>query len=395
MDTCLDATDSVYGLIGYINERGTFDTTTIASTANEDCAFPAAMVQEVTTGMNIRGIWGQPMLTGEPLICNDLQAHPDRVGLPEGHVPLHCFLGVPLKLDGAVTGMIAVANKRGGYVDADRATLIRLAAVISLSRRHRQALGEARRTSAELERIVEEKTRALKEAQAELVRKEKLAVLGQLAGGVAHELRNPLGAVKNAAYFLNMVLDDPEPDVKESLEIMNKEVATTERIIEGLLDYARPKRPVRRKVKISDVIEEVLARWPLPDTVEVVRVLNEALPDLQADPDQLIQIFSNIVLNAGQAMPSGGSLVITAETSDPGWVTVSIRDTGAGVPRESQGKLFEPLFTTKAIGIGLGLAVTRTLVENHGGMISIESEEGIGATFVVRLPTHETDNDKT
>ena len=382
-------------MIGYINERGTFDTTTIASTANEDCAFPAAMVQEVTTGMNIRGIWGQPMLTGEPLICNDLQAHPDRVGLPEGHVPLHCFLGVPLKLDGAVTGMIAVANKRGGYVDADRETLIRLAAVISLSRRHRQALGEARRTSAELERIVEEKTRAFKEAQAELVRKEKLAVLGQLAGGVAHELRNPLGAVKNAAYFLNMVLDDPEPDVKESLEIMNKEVATTERIIEGLLDYARPKRPVRRKVKISDVIEEVLARWPLPDTVEVVRVLNEALPDLQADPDQLIQIFSNIVLNAGQAMPSGGSLVITAETSDPGWVTVSIRDTGAGVPRESQGKLFEPLFTTKAIGIGLGLAVTRTLVENHGGMISIESEEGIGATFVVRLPTHETDNDKT
>ena len=146
-------------------------------------------------------------MTGKSMICNDLQAHPDRVGLPEGHVPLHCFLGVPLKLDGAVTGMIAVANKRGGYVDADRATLIRLAAVISLSRRYRQALGEARKTSAELERIVEEKTRALKEAQAELVRKEKLAVLGQLAGGVAHELRNPLGAVKNAAYFLDMVLD--------------------------------------------------------------------------------------------------------------------------------------------------------------------------------------------
>jgi len=217
-----------------------------------------------------------------------------------------------------------------------------------------------------------------KEMQERLVRSEKLAVLGQLAGGVSHELRNPLGAIKNAVYFLNMALQEPEPEVKETLEILEKEVGTSERIISSLLEFARPKPPTRRQVDINDVVREALSRTTVPESVEVVSQLDERLPLILADPDQLGQVFGNIVLNGIQAMPEGGRLTVkTSEVSGrlpkSGWVAVSFTDTGVGIPKENLEKIFEPLFTTKAKGIGLGLALVKMLVEGHGGSIEVES----------------------
>ncbi len=241
--------------------------------------------------------------------------------------------------------------------------------------------------SERLEEMVEERTRELRDAQEQLVRREKLAVLGQLAGGVGHELRNPLGVIKNAVYFLNMVLEEPEPDVKETLEILNQEVATSEKIISSLLDFARTRPPMRRKVDLNDVVRAALARITVPEDVEVVSQLDETLPVIQADPDQLAQVFGNIILNGVQAMPEGGQLVVKTGVPGPEWVTVSFTDTGVGIPEENLGKLFEPLFTTRAKGIGLGLALVKTLVEANGGSIAVESEVGKGSTFTVRLPT--------
>ena len=235
-----------------------------------------------------------------------------------------------------------------------------------------------------------EMTAKLREAQDQLVRREKLAVLGQLAGGVGHELRNPLGAIKNAAYFLNMVLEEPEPEVKETLEILEKEVATSEKIISSLLDFARAKPPMQRKVDVNHVVQEALSRATVPGNVEVVSQLDEALPVILADPDQLAQVFRNIILNGIQAMPEGGQLAIKTSEVFPkppkSEVLISFADTGVGIPEENLERLFEPLFTTKAKGIGLGLAVTRTLVEGHGGTIEVESEVGKGSTFTVKLP---------
>jgi len=279
-------------------------------------------------------------------------------------------------------------------------------------KRAEQALKEY---SERLEEMVEERTKELREAQEQLVRREKLAVLGQLAGGMGHELRNPLGAIKNAAYFLNMVLEEPDPEVKEALEILEKEVGTSERIISSLLDFARAKPPIRRKVNVNDVLREALSRTTVPDNVQVVSQLDETLPAILADPDQLTQVFGNIILNAIQAMtlpsrpsttlrqgsgqgsgrqvgtPEGGRLLVkTSEVSGKpprsAWVAVSFTDTGGGIPEENLDKLFEPLFTTKAKGIGLGLALVKTLMEGHGGSIEVESQEGKGSTFLVRLP---------
>jgi PAS domain S-box-containing protein len=240
--------------------------------------------------------------------------------------------------------------------------------------------------SERLEEMVEERTQELRDAQETLVRQEKLAVLGQLAGGVGHELRNPLGAISNAVYFLNMVLEEPAPEVKETLEILEKEVTTSEKIITDLLDFARAKAPTRRKVNVNHVVQKAVSRIAVPDNVEVVSQLDETLPIILADPDQLGQVFGNIALNAVQAMPEGGRLVVKTGVVSPEWVAVSFTDTGVGIPEENLDKLFEPLFTTKAKGIGLGMAVTRTLVEGHEGTIEVESEVGVGTTFTVRLP---------
>jgi signal transduction histidine kinase len=238
----------------------------------------------------------------------------------------------------------------------------------------------------EAEQEIRQRNKELRDAQEQLIRKEKLAVLGQLAGGVGHELRNPLAAIKNTAYFLDMVLEEPDPKVKEMLEILEKKVDTCERIISSLLDFARVKSPTRRKVDIKEMVQETLSRIAVPESVEVVSQLNGTLPAILADPAQLGQVFGNIILNATQAMPDGGQLIVESQVPNPEWVAVSFTDTGVGIPEENLGRLFEPLFTTKAKGIGLGLAVTKTLVEGHGGSIEVESKVGKGSTFTVRLP---------
>jgi PAS domain S-box-containing protein len=228
-----------------------------------------------------------------------------------------------------------------------------------------------------------------KEMQERLMRQEKLALLGKLAGGLGHELRNPLGVIKNAAYFLNMALEKPETQVKESLEIMERELENSERIIKSLLDFARARPPLRRKVDIRQILPGILSRISVPGNIQVEYPAVKSLPPVLADPDQLDQVFGNIILNAVQAMPEGGQLMIKSETREPGWVTVSITDTGVGIPEKDREKIFEPLFTSKAKGIGLGMAISKTFVESHGGSIKVQSETGKGTTLTIKLPVME------
>jgi signal transduction histidine kinase len=259
-----------------------------------------------------------------------------------------------------------VLNARRIYRDAGKTQLI-LLAIEDVTERKRAEL-------------------KLRSAREELVRKDRLAVLGQLAGGVGHELRNPLGAIKNAAYFLNMALEKPEPEVKETLEILEKEVGMSERIISSLLGFACPKPPRQRKVGVNEALQEALSRTTVPENVNVAIQLDKALPAILGDPDQLGQVFGNIILNAIQAMPEGGQLAVKSESPSGEWVSISLTDTGEGIPEENLEKLFEPLFTTKARGIGLGLALTKTMVEGHGGSIEVASEVGKGSIFTVKLP---------
>jgi signal transduction histidine kinase len=232
----------------------------------------------------------------------------------------------------------------------------------------------------------EQKTRELRDAREKLVRQERLATLGKLSGGVGHELRNPLAAMKNAVYYLKMVVDSSQSDVMETLDILEKEVTASEMIITSLLDYAKPKSPTRMKVELREIADSSLSRVSVPDDVEVVTEFDDDIPTLLLDPTQVSRVIINLGRNAVQAMPDGGKLIIRGKVSEPGWVSLSITDTGIGMSDDTMSQLFEPLFTTKAKGIGLGLVIVKTLVEGNGGNVIVQSREGNGSTFTIRFP---------
>lgn len=235
----------------------------------------------------------------------------------------------------------------------------------------------------------EQKTIELKNAQEQLIIQERMATLGKISGGVGHELRNPLSSIKTAAYLLRMVLKNPETDVAEALDIIEKEVDISTRIIESLMDFARPRPTLLEKVVINQVIETALSRIDVPTNVDVVTELDDEIPIILADRVQIIQAIRNISLNGIQAMPDGGRLTIKSERSEENTVVISITDTGVGIQKENIDRLFEFLFTTKAKGIGLGLAITKSIIERHQGTIDVESREGEGSTFRITLPLYE------
>jgi PAS domain S-box-containing protein len=230
-----------------------------------------------------------------------------------------------------------------------------------------------------------------KELQERLIRHEKLAVLGQLAGSVAHELRNPLGVLINAIYFLNLTLTEADDTTREYLEMISTQVRKADKIISDLLSFSRTRldeRAEREVVAISGLVTQVLVEQPPPEQVEVSTQIDPDLPPVFVDPQQMGQVLTNLVTNAYQAMSEGGKLTIKVEEAE-NQVRLSVIDTGGGIPEENMTKLFEPFFTTKPKGIGLGLAVSKNLAEANGGRIKVESNEGEGSTFTVTIPTKE------
>jgi len=235
----------------------------------------------------------------------------------------------------------------------------------------------------EAKEALEEKTRALEAAQEELVRRERLAILGQLAGGLSHELRNPLGVIKNSVYFLRMVLPDDDR-VRKHLGILDREVETGTRIITSLLNFARSTPPRRVPLDLNGLVRDELERVPAADGVTMRLDLAADAPAVMVDPEQIRLVFGNLLLNAIQAMPIGGTLTVrTAPT--PTGTSLLVADTGVGIAQEHLAKIFEPLFTTKAKGIGLGLSLAKRLVESNDGSISVESAPGQGTRFELRF----------
>jgi PAS domain S-box-containing protein len=258
---------------------------------------------------------------------------------------------------------------------------------ISERKRMEQKLQEY---NAQLEQAVNTCTRDLHEAQDKLLRQERLAVMGQLAGSVGHELRNPLGVISNAVYFLKLTQPEASGKVKEYLDLIESEIRISDKIVTDLLDFSRVKSADRQVVEVSKLVGQTLERFPAPGNVTVKLDLPAGLPPVFADPQQMMQVLANLTINACQAMPDGGVLTVSGEPSPVGgWVLVRVKDTGIGIPPENLQKLFEPLFTTKMKGIGLGLAVSKRLAEANGGRLEVESQPGVGSTFTLILPQEE------
>lgn len=253
--------------------------------------------------------------------------------------------------------------------------------------RRKQAEGEIRRMNEELERAVQGRTSQLLAAQEELVRKEKLAVLGQVADTVGHELRNPLGVMNNAVYYLQAVLADADETTKEYLGLIKDEIGKADRIVSDLLDAVRTKPPRPEMVELAEVIGQTLRKCDIPPSVTVSLDVPQTPLFVRADPMHMHQVFWNLITNAVEAMPQGGTLAIRAvENPAEGYVAVSVRDTGTGIAPEQQARLFQPLFTTKVRRVGLGLVVVKNLVQVNGGSVAVKSEPGKGSVFTVTLP---------
>ncbi len=233
---------------------------------------------------------------------------------------------------------------------------------------------------------LEERTRELAEAQESLLAAGRLATIGELAASVGHELRNPLGVIRNAAYYLRQSGLAESDDAREMIDLMDAEVGTCDRTIAALLDFARPEQAAPEPTDVNSVVGRVLDRTAVPEGLAVDVDLADGLPLAEADPHQLEQVFNNIAGNAFQAMSGDGTGILKVRSSvEDGGVCVRWEDDGPGISAENLAKIFDPLFTTKAKGIGLGLVVCRRLVERQGGILEVTSEVGEGAVFAVHL----------
>ncbi len=248
-------------------------------------------------------------------------------------------------------------------------------------------LREMRTQAASFNTMVEN----LQEAQDQLVQQEKLASVGQLAAGVAHEINNPLGSVLLYADILYKETPDDRQQQREDLQMIIREATRCKAIVNDLLNFSRQNQVLAQTTDLNALLHDLAAqkrKQELYTNVEIVEDLDPALPAIQADPLQLHQTFVNLMDNAAEAMPEGGRLKLrTYSGPTPGLVTVEVQDTGVGISEENMKKLFTPFFTTKPIGrgTGLGLAIIYGIVKMHRGQINVQSEVGKGTVFTITL----------
>lgn len=236
----------------------------------------------------------------------------------------------------------------------------------------------------QLEARVKQRTVELQEAQADLVRSEKFATLGKVSGGIAHEIRNPLNAVKTSAYFLLNAKDPNEEKIREHLQRIDRQVSLIDNVVTALSDVAKLPDANLVSTDIRNVLKTALSSVSLSKDVNSKMEFPEDLPNVMVDSNQIVIAFKNLIRNARDAMLGGGDLAITATVKDES-VTFHVSDTGTGISAENIEKILEPLFTTKARGMGLGLSITRAIVEKNQGKLSVESELGTGSCFSIEL----------
>lgn len=256
--------------------------------------------------------------------------------------------------------------------------------VTELKHAEHRALQQQNEMQDELKRQVALKTEELQRTQNELMRSEKFSTLGKVAGGIAHEIRNPLNAVKTSAYFLLNAKNPSTEKVREHLERIDRQVSTVDNVITALADVAKMPEAKLSPVAMEPLLRGVVSALRLPNDLEVVFAFENPMPEVMVDERQIKIAFGNLIRNARDAMPDGGSLTVGSKVS-VSHVVFSIKDSGIGISRENLNNIIEPLFTTKARGMGLGLSITRAIVEKNLGSLSVDSEIGVGSDFRIDL----------
>jgi signal transduction histidine kinase len=299
------------------------------------------------------------------------------------------ILAVPLVKEDASIGVLELINKRdeANFHASDVAMLEAFAgqAVVALENAHLHERLQARN------RELRQAMRELQEAQEQLIQKEKLASVGQLAAGVAHEINNPLSSILLYADILCKEISTQNTQQGQDLQLIMKEAMRCRTIVNDLLSFSRQNEILAQATDLNALLEEIADEIGIHERFRGVRIemdLDSGLPIIEADPFQLRQVFSNLMNNAADAMPGGGTLTLrTRQGPWSGLITAEVQDTGEGISKENMKKLFTPFFTTKPMGkgTGLGLAIIYGIVKMHRGDISVQSQLGQGTTFSLIL----------
>ena len=283
---------------------------------------------------------------------------------------------IEVPCDGEVFLLTFAPVMDGGYVNVYGANVTEL----------KQMEQELKLYSEHLELLVKERTKELLEA-------ERLAAIGEVTTMVGHDLRNPLQVLVNVSYLIKKkIMSSPacakaaeKRGILNYMATLEKQVDYMNKIVSDLRDLAARLSPQMMNLSLRQIVEGTFALIDVPESIMVRVDVDEGLPKIMADPFMLRRVVTNLVMNAIQAMPDGGVLTVKASKEDE-MMLLSVQDTGVGIPKENLDKIFQPFFTTKAKGQGLGLAVCKRMVEAHGGAIEVESELGAGTTFTIKLP---------
>jgi len=344
------------------------------------------------------GVAGQMAALGEPLVVDDYDRWPGRL-FHERTKPFHAVAGVPLKFKGQVIGTLTVLDDRPekSFKAEDVQLLELLAPQPAISIRNAQLYQE-----------LEKRIQAQRLAESRLIRSARLAAVGEMAAGVAHELNNPLTTVTG---FVELAIEGLPADspLRSDLELVLHEAHRARSVVRRLLDFSRPVEDQRTRADVNDLITQVLPLFQhLARTsgINVITELDQDLPWLPIDSNQIKQVLINLIHNAIQAMPRGGDLTISSfreqrhgferpgqpEQAEPPiynqWVCIQITDTGEGIPEEILERIFEPFFSTRPAGkgTGLGLSVSYGIISSHGGWIEVDSQPDQGSRFRIYLP---------
>ncbi|HSB77952.1 MAG TPA: ATP-binding protein [Candidatus Methylomirabilis sp.] len=376
-----------YGALGVLDGKGGLERF-VTSGMDEEVR---ARIGSLPVG---KGILGVVVREARPIRLRDLTQDPRAHGFPSHHPPMRSFLGVPIICKGRIFGNLYLTEKQEAdeFSKEDERLAMTLAAQAGIAIENASLYEELRRSYEEL-----------KQSQALLVRQEKLASLGRLAAGVAHELNNPLSSVAGFAEALQRraaegegVGHSPLADCQEYLDVIQAEVARAAAIVRRLLDFSRQREPAFGPLDLQSVVTDAVSFVKRQASLANQQIILAPFPEafeVRGDVQMLQQVFLNLLTNALDAVATGGEVRISAEHAslEQGrpWVTVHVADNGTGISTEDLPRIFDPFFTTKEVGkgTGLGLAICQSIVEQHGGTIEVRSEgRGKGTVVTVRLP---------
>ena len=333
----------------------------------------------------------------KPFVIPDAQKDPRVNPLTKEKFNLHSLVVIPLLAKDRALGAIAADHVEAGknITKQTLESVMTFAQQAGLAIHNAFMYQEIKAFSQQVEEKMQQTTADLRKTEAQLIRSEKLAALGQLAAGIAHEIRNPLTSINILIHSLREKPSDEEVH-REDLRVIEEEIHRINEIVDQFLRFAKPAPPLLQEADLVSLFEETLQLLKPQIEKQRITVQKEfnALPSTVLDREQMKQVVLNLLLNALQAMSGGGLLRLSGQVlEDNRWIQLSVQDTGVGIPPEDMNKLFDPFFSTKEGGVGLGLSIAHRIIDQHRGKIQIESTPGQGTLFTLWLPISRGVND--